>query len=78
MVNNAISRNEFADVILHINLEVFGQVAQAQVPLLIVPNDDFGLGSLFRVLAYPAPDLFVGGAGGDERAEFVVVNLRKL
>ena len=51
------------------------QIAQALVPLLVVPDDDFRARPLLRVLTNPGRDFVVCGPGGDERAEGPIINL---
>src|SRR3989449_10421750 len=78
VIHHAIARDVLLDVVLHVFLQLWGQIAQAQVTFFIVPDDDVGAGALLGVLADPRGDLVVGRAGGDKRPVRVVVNLSEL
>jgi hypothetical protein len=67
VVHHAITRDVFLDVVLHVFLQLWGQIAQAQVAFLIVPDDNVGSGALLGMLSNPRGDLVVGRAGGDKR-----------
>src|SRR5688572_24983099 len=74
VVNDAVARQVLRDVVLHVFLELGRQVAQAHVPLLVVPGDDFRAGTFLRVPANPFGNLVVRRAGGHEGAEGGVVD----
>src|SRR5712692_1009141 len=78
VVHHAIARDVLLDVVLHVFLQLWGQVAQAQVAFPVVPDDDVGSGTFLGMLADPRGDLFVGRASGDKRPVRVVVNLSEL
>jgi hypothetical protein len=77
VVHHPVPWNELLDVILHVLLEFQRQIAQMQVAFFIVPRNDLGARTLFGVFADLGLDLVVGGAAGDERSEFVVIDLSK-
>ena len=67
VMHHSVTGDVLLDIILHVLLEFQRQIAQAQVAFLIVPGNDLGTRKLFGVFTDPRSNLFVGGAGGDER-----------
>src|ERR1041385_7647959 len=76
VVNDPVARDELGDVVLDVFLSFSGQIAQAQVALLVVPLDDFDPRTFLGVLSDPGRDLAIGCAGGDERLEGIIVIVR--
>src|SRR5277367_1550784 len=63
MIDHPVAWDELCNIILHILLGCRWQVAQTQVALVIIPNDDISAGSFFGVLANPCGHLVVRRAG---------------
>src|SRR6266513_6295735 len=77
VVHHPVTRNELLDVILHVLLKLQRQIAQVQIAFFVIPGDDLGAWTFFGAFANPCRNLIVGCAGGDERPEVVVVDLRE-
>src|SRR2546428_710292 len=78
VVHHAIARDVLLNVVLHVFLQLGGQVAQAQVAFPVVPDDDVCTGTFLGVLADPRGTLVIGRTGGDKRPVRAVVNLSEL
>ncbi len=72
VMHHSVTRNEFLNIILHVLLEFQGQVAQMQVAFLVVPGNNFGTRTLFRMIADPFGDFTVGCTGGNERPKIII------
>ena len=77
VMHHPVTRNELLNIILHVLLELQGQVAQMQVAFFVVPGNDFGTRTLFSMVVDPLDNLFVGCAGGNERPKIIITNLGK-
>jgi len=77
MIDGAVAGQEVADVIFHVFLNFGREVAQAQIALLVVPGNDFRAAA-FGMFDDPGLDFLIGGAGGDEGFEGIVVEAGEL
>src|SRR5262249_15262569 len=78
VIHDAITRNIPVDVLLHVFLEFVRQIAQAQIPFLVVPSNNLSTRTFFRVSLDPRGDLIVGCAAGDQRTKITIIDFGKI